>query len=148
MAKTRSIVILAIGHALIEHEDANREKPSKDSVWGIAEIDDICYTFSGRRTGKMRWKKAIKEDSLIRFQRKLNGEDTQPFRYLNVPPDCLEEFIEVDGFIETALNVFIADEKIGKIQDAPINNKSNSRLLKGVPYVVTSTSKVVTVEIE
>jgi len=51
------VTILGLGHALIAGSRGDRGgKPSKDSVWGFAQVDNVLLSFGGRRGGVLRYK--------------------------------------------------------------------------------------------
>lgn len=78
-AITSGIEILRVGHALIQGKRGDAGgAPSKDSVFGVAVINDNVISFGGRRGGTLRYKtykRADKEAVLEKFAFKLTGKD-------------------------------------------------------------------------
>lgn len=81
-----NVQILKVGHSLVQ--GARGEKggaPSKDSIWGLAQIGSALVKFSGRRGGKLRFKStpmAQKDSALALFQAKTEGKGLAHRQYL------------------------------------------------------------------
>lgn len=75
-----NVQILACGRALVQGaRGARGGAPSKDSIWGVAQIDNALVKFFGRTGGILRYKTepmSAKEETLALFQTKL----TKPFK--------------------------------------------------------------------
>ena len=103
------IEILKVGHALVEGERGEKGgAPSKDSVFGVAEImmfgKPQLVTFGGRRGGMQKFKAypaAEKEAQLARFEQK-TVKAAGGFAYTELAVDS-DAYVEVLGanFAET-----------------------------------------------
>lgn len=75
-----NVQILAVGRALVQGSRGTRGgAPSKDSLWGVAQVDNALVKFFGRTGGVLRFKTeplAAKDAALAMFQVKL----TKPFK--------------------------------------------------------------------
>jgi hypothetical protein len=87
-----NVQILAVGRALVQGARGTRGgAPSKDSIWGIAKIDNALVKFFGRRNGVLRYKtEPLNQlaETLATFQVKLNSPfkatGGEPVVYVNV----------------------------------------------------------------
>jgi hypothetical protein len=83
------VEIIKVGHALVEGDRGARGgKPSKDSIWGIANVSGVLLTFSGRRGAQvLKYKtrpKAELDTVLALFDEKLAGKDVKGIQYTEI----------------------------------------------------------------
>jgi hypothetical protein len=115
------VELLGFGHALIEGDRGARGgKPSKDSVWGFALVDNKLVTFGGRRGGVLRYK-AFPKDALelvqAQWQVKQEGSD-KGFGYTVIESDEARETL-VPNLIET-----IGKGYYKAVFDKKVNNRA------------------------
>lgn len=71
------VQILAVGHALLAGPRGEAGgAPSKDSIWGFAQVGRSLVSFSGRRGGKLKfWKENSKDLAALqaKFKEKKAG---------------------------------------------------------------------------
>lgn len=116
-----NIQILALGHALVEGTRGEQGgAPSKNSIWGVAQIDDRLVTFSGRMNAKiLRYKEfpaSKKNEVMAMFADKQAGRGME-YRYVDIT-EAHEQ--EVPGLVRQI--------NIGFFQ-ALAENKVNGRAL-------------------
>jgi hypothetical protein len=75
-----NVQILALGQALVQGSRGTRGgAPSKDSIWGLVQIDNALVKFFGRRGGQLRYKTEplkAKDAAMAMFATKLE----KPFK--------------------------------------------------------------------
>lgn len=115
------VTILALGHALVEGVRGEQGgAPSKNSIWGVAQVDDRLVTFSGRMNAKiLRYKEfpeSQKAEVMAMFADKQSGKGMD-YRYVDIT-EAHEQ--EVPGLVRQI--------NIGFFQ-AVAENKVNGRAL-------------------
>jgi len=99
------VTILKVGHALVAGERGAKEggAPSKDSIWGIAQVDNVLLTFSGRRNATtLKFKTRLKGDlekTLALFDQKLAGTDVKGIKYTDIQGVVVQEML-IPGLAE------------------------------------------------
>jgi hypothetical protein len=115
-----NVQILAVGRALVQGaRGARGGAPSKDSVWGLAQIDNSLVKFFGRTGGALRYKTeplSAKAAALDTFQTKL----TVPFKTNGGEPAVYSDVTAtaeqvVPGLAETVRKGFYKARSAGKV---------------------------------
>jgi hypothetical protein len=138
-----NVNVLKIGHALVAGERGDKGgKPSKDSIWGVAMINDRVLSFSGRRNAAvLRFKthrKADLEALMALYALKLEGKDVKGIQYTDIVGDAMQETL-VPGLVERISKGYNKAKRDGKL-----DIRSTTPAAKVVPVAVVEvdTSKV------
>ncbi len=115
------VEILKVGHALVPGVRGEKGgAPSKDSIWGIAFIDDVKHPgakrlvkFFGRRNGSLRFKtekNTSMNEVLALFEAKKVGKE---YSYVELDDAKREELCP--GLVERVAEHFDRARKAGKL---------------------------------
>lgn len=113
-----TVTILALGHALVDGARGDQGgAPSKNSIWGIATVDNVLVTFSGRMGAKiLRYKEyphTDKDKVMQMFEEKKSGKGME-YRYVDITSAHEEEVPGLIRQINIGYFQAVAENKVNR----------------------------------
>lgn len=113
-----TVTIVALGHALVEGTRGEQGgAPSKNSIWGVAMVDNRLVTFSGRMGAKiLRYKEypdSAKEEVMKMFEDKKTGRGMD-YRYVDITEAHEEEIPGLTKQINIGFFQALAENKVNR----------------------------------
>jgi hypothetical protein len=140
------VTIVKVGHALIAGERGEKGgKPSKDSIWGIAQVDNVLLSFSGRRNAVvLKYKTHPKADAdklQELFALKLEGKDVKGIPYTEIAGEAAIEAL-IPNLVERIGKGYYASTFAGKVDTR--KTKAGAKKAKAAKKAVDAVAETAT----